>query len=58
MIVRKDNPLLIPILATQAVETDIRNMPAATWRDVVAAVLEAEPEGSFAYISVRKDRVA
>lgn len=51
MIVRKDNPLLIPILATQAVETDIRNMPAATWRDVVAAVLEASPsEVSLTYL--------
>lgn len=51
MIVRKDNPLLIPILATQAIETDIRNMPAATWRDVVAAVLDASPsEVSLTYL--------
>ena len=51
MIVRKDNPLLIPILATQAVETDIRNMPSATWREVVAAVLEDSPsEVSLTYL--------
>ena len=40
MIVRKDAPVLIPVLMTQGADTDIRDMPGATWRDVVAAVLE------------------
>ena len=40
MIVRKDNPLLYPILSTKAYQTDIRDMPGPVWRDVVAAVLE------------------
>lgn len=42
LIVRKDNPLLIPILTTKKLELDIRDMRGATWRDVVAAVLENE----------------
>lgn len=42
LIVRKDNPLLIPILTTKKLEADIRDMRGATWRDVVAAVLENE----------------
>ena len=40
MIVRKDSPLLVPVLMIKKAETDIRDMPGATWRDVVAAVLE------------------
>lgn len=40
MILRKDEPLLYPILMAQSKEIDIRDMPGATWRDVVAAVLE------------------
>ena len=40
MIVRKDSPVLTPILMTQSSTVDIRDMPGATWRDVVAAVLE------------------
>lgn len=51
MILRKDMPLVYPILMTQPVEKDIRDMRGATWRDVVAAVLEACPEPvSLAYI--------
>lgn len=42
LIVRKDNPLLIPIFTTKKMELDIRDMRGATWRDVVAAVLENE----------------
>lgn len=42
LIVRKDNPLLIPILITKKLDSDIRDMRGATWRDVVAAVLEDE----------------
>lgn len=32
MIVRKDNPLMIPILATKRIEADVRDMPGATWK--------------------------
>lgn len=40
MIVRKDSPVLIPVLMTQRRAADVRDMQEATWRDVVAAVLE------------------
>lgn len=40
MIVRKDSPILVPVLAAQSRIVDIRDMKDATWRDVVAAVLE------------------
>lgn len=40
IILKKDAPLLYPILMTTAKQLDIRDMPGATWRDVVAAVLE------------------
>ena len=30
MIVRKDNPLMIPILAAKRIEADVRDMPSAT----------------------------
>ena len=43
MIVRKDNPMLIPVIMAKKSEMDIRDMPGATWRDVVAAVLEKNP---------------
>lgn len=44
MIVRKDNPLIFPILFSKKQNSDIRDMPGATWRDVVAAVLEVKTE--------------
>lgn len=40
MIVQKNSPVLIPALLVKKAEADIRDMPGATWRDVVAAVLE------------------
>lgn len=40
MIVRKDSPILIPIIETKRITEDIRDIPNATWRDVVAAVME------------------
>lgn len=40
MIVRKDLPIQIPILEVRRRNADIRDMPGATWRDVVAAVME------------------
>lgn len=44
LIVRKDASSLYPIMMSQKKEIDIRDMPGATWRDVVAAVLESCPE--------------
>lgn len=40
MVVRKDSPLLIPVLMANKAEIDIRDMSGATWRDVIAAVME------------------
>ena len=40
MIVRKDTPLLVPVIVAKEIKADIRDMSGATWRDVVAAVLE------------------
>lgn len=36
----KDVGLIVPILVTEKKECDIRDLPLATWRDVVAAVME------------------
>ncbi len=40
LILKKDNPLQIPILKTYQTEVDVRDMPGATWKDVVAAIME------------------
>ena len=40
MIVRKDVPLIIPIITTKKITADIRDMNGATWKDIVASVLE------------------
>ena len=40
MIVRKDNSLYIPVISVNKATEDIRDMSMATWKDVVAAVLE------------------
>lgn len=40
LIVRKDSPVMIPIIATKKMEVDIRDMLGATWKDIVSAVLE------------------
>ena len=43
--------MVYPILITEPVEKDIRDMNGATWRDVVAAVLETcQSPVSLAYI--------
>lgn len=42
MIVRKDNALTWPILLTVKRKADIRDMSGATWKDIVASVLEEE----------------
>ena len=40
MVVRKDSPLLVPVIVAKEMQVDTRDMAGATWRDVVAAVLE------------------
>lgn len=55
LIVRKDNPLLIPIITTKKLELDIRDMRGATWRDIVAAVLE--DEGRSVPLSVLYEKI-
>jgi len=40
MVVRKDTPLLVPVIVAKEIKADIRDMAGTTWRDVVAAVLE------------------
>ena len=44
LIIRKDDALIYPILFSQKKALDIRDMPGATWRDIVAAVLEGKRE--------------
>jgi len=39
LLLRKDAPLVFPVLLTQSQTLDIRDMPKATWKDVVAAVI-------------------
>lgn len=41
MIVRKDDALFYPILFSEKRKLDIRDMPGATWKDIVASVLES-----------------
>lgn len=41
LLVRKDAPLAVPLLMTYRVQGDMRDMPGATWRDIVAGVLES-----------------
>ena len=51
LIIKKDASLVYPILITEPVQKDIRDMNGATWRDVVAAVLETcQSPVSLAYI--------
>lgn len=40
LIVRKDNPISIPVLMCKHKTVDIRDIKNITWRDVIAAVLE------------------
>ena len=56
LIVRKDNPLLIPIITAKKLGTDIRDMNGATWRDIVAAVLE--DAGRSVPLSVLYEKIA
>lgn len=40
MIVRKDNSLIIPVIAAKQFITDMRDIKEASWKDVIASVLE------------------
>jgi hypothetical protein len=40
LLLRKDAPLLYSALLTRRTESDIRDMPGATWRDIVADAME------------------
>lgn len=41
MLLRKDAPLQYPLLMTCRMEGDIRDMPGATWRDILADAMES-----------------
>ena len=41
LLLRKDAPLQVPLLMSYRVGGDMRDMPGATWRDIVAGVLES-----------------
>ncbi len=40
MVVRKDNALIIPVALTRKTSMDVRDSKNATWRDVIASVME------------------
>lgn len=44
MIVRKASALIIPVISSGRQERDVRDMQEATWRDVLAAVMEPYQE--------------
>lgn len=51
MIVKKDSALVVPMLVTKELSCDIRDLPEATWRDVVASVMEpCKKAVSLAYL--------
>jgi hypothetical protein len=55
LLLRKDAPLVFPIFITYGQSVDIRDMPDATWKDIVAAVMEecgGESELSGIYAKV------
>lgn len=61
MIVRKDEPMLIPILEVKRKSVDVRDMQGATWRDIVAAVLETHNDAvslDFIYKEVENHKKA
>lgn len=41
LLLRKDQPLVCPLLMTYRVEGDIRDMPGATWRDIIADAMDS-----------------
>lgn len=40
LLIKKEQPLAVPILITNRVQGDLRDMPGCTWKDIVSAVLE------------------
>jgi hypothetical protein len=59
LLLRKDAPLVFPVLLTQTQAVDIRDAPRATWKDVVAAVLtecggESDLTGIYAKVEQYK----
>jgi len=61
LILKKDAPLVYSMLTTTAREADIRDMPGATWKDVVADVLASfsgEVELSQIYAKVEQHQRA
>ncbi len=61
MIVRKDTPMLIPVIMAKKADVDIRDMSGATWRDVIAAVMEQSSEPvtlSFLYEKIEPHKKA
>ena len=41
---------MIPVLITKRVEADVRDLPGATWRDIVASVMEEKGEVPLSYL--------
>lgn len=41
LLLRKDEPLIYPLLMTYQLKGDIRDMPGATWRDILADAMES-----------------
>lgn len=41
LLLRKDMPLTYPLLMTYQLQGDIRDMPGATWRDIIADAMES-----------------
>lgn len=41
LLLRKDEPLVYPLLMTYQLKGDIRDMPGATWRDILADAMES-----------------
>ena len=41
LLIKKDTPLVYPLLMTRRLEGDIRDMPGATWRDILADAMES-----------------
>ena len=41
LLLRKDMPLTYPLLMTYRLQGDIRDMPGATWRDIIADAMES-----------------
>lgn len=54
MVVKKDEPLIFPVMLTRSVQLDIRDMNGSTWRDVLMAVMEKN-KGSWTLPELYKE---